>query len=103
MSYVSNQSGVQQVQLKVQEIHCKLSDTQVCSSSSWDLTIDVGQIVGEVRLFTFFDDSATTNLPRQAASITFPTTSTVKIALGATPAAADSFHMYYTVTPPAQS
>ncbi len=95
-SFISSSSAVMNTVLKVQELCVRLSDTQIVSVSANDVTIDVGQTILQVRLATFFDDSAGTNAPVVASNQTIVTT-TVKLACGAAMAAGDSITLKYVI------
>ncbi len=57
ISYQSKDSAVLGLQLKVQELCLKKSDTQVVSVSGLDVTVDVKETVKEVRSAIHADDS----------------------------------------------
>jgi hypothetical protein len=65
MSYLSVGSAAQGVQLKVQELILKLSDSQVITKTGTSsvVTIDCGQDVESVVQALFIDDSAGTIAP----------------------------------------
>lgn len=96
-SYQSKDSGVSQVQLNVREVCLKLTDSQVISASASTVTIDLKETIKEVRLATFFDDSAGTNLPVTAANQSISGT-TVTLTLSAPMAAADSVTVKHVIT-----
>ena len=96
-SYLSTDSAVQALEIKVQEIVVKLSDNQVCSQDvPGVLLIDVGQTISEVRAALFLDDSAATLLPVVAANQVIAG-STVSLTLSATMAAADAVILDYVI------
>ena len=97
VSFQAKAEAVLGVQLKVQEICVKLSDSQIVSVSANDVTIDLQETIKEVRLATFMDDSAGTNAPVVASNQTISGT-TVKLACGAALAAADSITLKYVVS-----
>lgn len=96
MSYLSNQSQVQSLQLKVQELVVKLADNEVVSVSGNDATIDVGQEISEVRAALFLDDSAGTLAPVVAANRVVSGTE-VTLTLSAALAAADAIILEYVI------
>lgn len=97
MPYQSNDSSVAALQLKVQELNVKLADVALVSVSANDVTIDVKQPIKEIRLATFFDDSAGTNAPVAAASQVI-SGNTVKLSVGAALASADSISLKYVIS-----
>ena len=58
ISYQSKDSAVLGLQLKVQELCVKLADSQVVSVSGSDATIDVKEVLADVRCAIHCDDSA---------------------------------------------
>lgn len=61
ISYQPKQAQVQSVQLKVQQLVLTLSDTEVvtkAASPSTDVTINIGEVIQEVRAALFCNDSA---------------------------------------------
>jgi hypothetical protein len=96
ISYQSKDSAVQTTQLKVQEVCVKLTDSDFVSVSANDVTIDLKEPIGEVRLATFFDDSAGTNAPVVASNQAI-SGNTVKLSVGAAFAAADSITLKYVI------
>ncbi len=96
-SFQAKSADVQNVQLKVQEVCVRLSDTSIVSVSANDVTIDFGEVLSQVRLATFFDDSAGTNAPVVASNQTFTagTSTTLKLAIGAAMASGDSITVKY--------
>lgn len=96
MSFLSKDSAVQEVQLKVQELCVKLSDNQVVSTSGSTATIDVQEDIKEIRSALFIDDSAGTCAP-VAASNRSVSGSSVTLTLSAALAAADSIVLKYVV------
>lgn len=97
ISYQSKDSGVQQAQLKVQEVCVKLSDTQVVSTSGSTATIDVKETIGEIRQALFLDDSAGTNAPVVASNRSVSGTA-VTLTLSAAMTSADSITLKYVVS-----
>ncbi len=96
MSFLSTNSAVQDVQLKVQSLVVKKADNQICSTSAQTATIDVGQTISEVRCALFVDDSAGTSAPVVASNRTV-SGSTVTLTLGAALATADAIVLEYVI------
>jgi len=96
MSFLSTNSAVQDVQLKVQSLVVKKADNQICSTSGSTATIDVGQTISEVRCALFIDDSAGTSAPVVASNRTV-SGSSVTLTLGAALATADAIVLEYVV------
>lgn len=94
MSYVSTDSNVQDVQLKVQQLVVTLQDNSVVSTSASTATIDVKQTIDSVRCALFIDDSAGTSAPVTAANRSV-SGSTVTLTLSAALAAADAIILEY--------
>lgn len=97
MSYQSKDSAVQQVQLKVQEVCVKMSDSQVVSTSGSTATIDLGEPIGEIRSAIFVDDSAGTAAPVAAANRSVSGNQVV-LTLSAAMAAADAIDLKYVIS-----
>jgi len=95
-SYMSADSGVQALQLKVQSLCVKLSDNQIASAVGSTVVIDVGQPLLEVRVALFLDDSAATCLPVVAANRVVAG-STVTLTLSAPMVAADAILIDYVI------
>ena len=95
MSYLSQGSETQGIQLVVQELIVNISDPIVTVSAS-TATIDCGQTIATVREALFIDDSAGTVAPVQASNQVISGT-TVKLTLSAPLAANDAINLYFTV------
>jgi len=95
-TYQSKDSGVQSVQLKVQSICVKTSDTQVVTTSGSTATIDLQETIAEIRSVIFLDDSAGTAAPVAAANQAISGTQVV-LTLSAAMAAADSITLQYVI------
>lgn len=95
MSYLSQGSETQGIQLIVQELIVNISDPIVTVSAS-TATIDCGQAIASVREALFIDDSAGTVAPVQAANQVVSGT-TVKLTLSAPMAVNDAINLYFTV------
>lgn len=96
ISYQPKSDAVMSVQLKVQELNVKLSDSQIVSVSGSTATIDVGETISEIRSATFLDDSAGTNAPVVASNRSV-SGSAVTLTLSAPLAAADCITLRYVV------
>jgi hypothetical protein len=95
-SYQSKDSGVQSVQLKVQELCLNLSDTAVISSSGSTVTIDFKEPVKEFRSVVFqkASDGSLSGAPFVGASTTGNATT---FTLAAPMAAGDSITIKYVI------
>ena len=96
MSYLSKDSLVQDLQLKVQELTVKLADNAIVSTSGSTATIDVQEDIVEVRCALFVDDSAGTAAPVVASNRSV-SGSSVTLTLSAALAAADCIVIKYVV------
>ena len=112
ISYQSKDSAVLGLQLKVQELCVKSADAQVVSVSGTDVTIDVKEVLAEVRCAIHCDDSAPAATLIAQSAITYPDNGLdplvpgnaqipggkrVKLALGVALASADSIILKYVV------
>ena len=95
MSYLSKDSGVQGVQLKVQELSLKLGDPCL-SVSGVTAVVDVKETIQEVRSALHIDDSAGSALVVAAASRVVSGTQ-VTLTLAAAPTAADCIIVKYVI------
>lgn len=78
ISYQPKQAQVQEVQLKVQELVLKSSDTDVLSGTgTTTLVVSLGQAVSEIRACLHLDDSAAALLVRNQAAISLNAAKTV--------------------------
>ena len=97
MSYLSQGSAAQFVELKVQEMFVQLSDSAVVSITAGSVaTIDCGQNIEVVRGAIFIDDSAATYAPVTAANRSI-SGSTVTLTLSAAMTSADAIALYFVV------
>lgn len=97
MSYMSKNPSVQDIQLKVQELCVKLSDTAVVTTSGSTATINVQENIDHVRSAIFIDDSAGTAAPVVASNRSV-SGSSVTLTLSAALAAADAIVLKYVVS-----
>lgn len=96
MSFQSKNSAVLDVQLKVQEVCVKLSDVELVSVDTLDVTIDLGENVKEVRAALHIDDSVGTVAPVAVADQAI-SGSEVTLTLAAALAADDSIILKYVI------
>ena len=97
-AYYAKDSGVLAVQLKVQELVLKLSDTQVISASGSTVTVSFAETVTEIRAASHFKDSTAVIYPINAANTSSTTTAgatTTVFTLTTAMLAADSFKVSY--------
>lgn len=105
MSYLSQGSSAQGVQLKVQELVLGVNhagaiiDTAVMTASGSTVTIDVGQTISYVTGALFIDNSAATVAPVTYANRVV-SGSTVVLTLSAAAAADDVVILYFVVSGP---
>lgn len=105
MSYLSQGSAAQGVQLKVQELVLGVNhagaiiDSAVMSASGSTVTIDVGQTISYVTNALFIDNSAGTVAPVAYANRVVSGT-TVVLTLSAAAAADDTIILYFVVSGP---
>lgn len=95
MSYLSQGSETQFVELNVQELIVNITDPIVTTSAS-TITIDCGQTINTVREALFIDDSAGTVAPVVASNRSISGT-TVTLTLSAAFATSDAVNLYFTV------
>lgn len=97
-SYLAKSDATLSVQLKVQEVCVKLSDSAIITASGSTVTVNIGEQVSEVRSAIFLDDSAGTAAPVTAANqnLTSASTGVVVFTLSAAMASADSLTVKYT-------
>ena len=97
ISYQPKQAPVLGKVLKTQEVVVQLGDAFITTSAS-DVTIEIGEPIQSVLCAVFCDDSAPSAAKVIAkASITTPTTTSIKLALGAALAADDAVIVRYAV------
>jgi predicted ThiF/HesA family dinucleotide-utilizing enzyme len=96
MAYLSKGSDAQAVELKVQELIVKLSDTAIVTSSASNVTIDAQQTIKSVVNAIHVKDGSASPLTVSVANQTV-SGSTVTLALTAAFAANDSIRLCFTV------
>ena len=102
ISYQSKDESVLDLQLKVQEVCVKSSDTAIVSVSGLTAIVKLGERVKEVRAAIHCDDSVGLSLiPQASIAIGTPSggiaNSQVTLTLGAALAAADSIVLKYVI------
>jgi hypothetical protein len=93
-TYYAKDSGVLDVQLKVQELILKLEDNQVISASGSTVTVTVNETITEIRSATFIKDSTATAYVINAANTVNNGTSAT-FTLSTAMLAADTFKVSY--------
>lgn len=99
MSYLSNNSNVQGLQLSVQSLVVKKGDVAVVSTVSNSATIELYQPIKEIRAALFIDDSAGTIAPVALADRTVNDTE-VTLDLGVALADDDAIILEYVIAQP---
>lgn len=103
MSYPSKDEAVRSVQLKVQEVCVKKSDTAIVATSGSTAIIQLGETISEVRAAIHCDDSVpgAVLIAQSAIAIGTPSggvaSSQVTLTLGAALAAGDAIILKYVI------
>lgn len=100
MSYLSNNSNVQGLQLSVQSLVVKKGDVAVVSAVSNSATIELSQPIREIRAALFIDHSAGTIAPATVSSTINSVNTSVTLGLGVALDPADSIILNYIIAQP---